>query len=102
MLGRSILKPACVNRFQKLLDHGNPEVIGRVQFTVGRPAAVTTRFRGCEYGDLSPTIRLNGERRAPGRGFRTLGVVCETLAAASRLIDLMPGNEDGVIARKEL
>ena len=35
-------------------------------------------------------------------GFRTLGVVCDTLAAASRLIDLMPGNEDGVIAREEL
>jgi hypothetical protein len=31
------------------------------------------------------------------QGFRTLGVVCETLAAASRLIDLMPGNDDGVI-----
>jgi hypothetical protein len=35
-----------------------------------------------------------------GQGFRTLGVVCETLAAASRLIDLMPGNEDGVVARE--
>jgi len=35
------------------------------------------------------------------QGFRTLGVVCDTLAAASRLIDLMPGNEDGVIAREE-
>jgi hypothetical protein len=35
------------------------------------------------------------------RGFRTLGVACETLAAASRLIDLMPGNEDGVITREE-
>ncbi len=34
------------------------------------------------------------------QGFRTLGVVCDTLAAASRLIDLMPGNEDGVIARE--
>lgn len=34
------------------------------------------------------------------RGFQTLGVVCEALAAASRLIDLMPGNEDGVIARE--
>jgi hypothetical protein len=34
------------------------------------------------------------------QGFRTLGVACETLAAASRLIDLMPGNEDGVIARE--
>jgi hypothetical protein len=33
-------------------------------------------------------------------GFQTLGVVCETLAAASRLIDLMPGNEEGVIARE--
>lgn len=33
-------------------------------------------------------------------GFRTLAVVCETLAAASRLIDLMPGNEEGVIARE--
>jgi hypothetical protein len=35
------------------------------------------------------------------QGFRTLGVACETLAAASRLIDLMPGNEEGVIAREE-
>jgi hypothetical protein len=30
------------------------------------------------------------------RGFRTLAVACETLAAA-RLIDLMLGNDDGVI-----
>ena len=35
------------------------------------------------------------------QGFRTLGVVCETLAAASRLIDLMPGNDDGVIGREK-
>jgi len=35
------------------------------------------------------------------QGFRMLGVVCNTLAAASRLIDLMPGNDDGVIAREE-
>jgi len=35
------------------------------------------------------------------QAFRTLGVVCETLAAASRLIDRMPGNDDGVIAREE-
>jgi len=34
-------------------------------------------------------------------GFRILSVVCETLAAASRLIDLMPGNDDGVITREE-
>jgi hypothetical protein len=34
-------------------------------------------------------------------GFRVLGVACQTLAAASRLIDLMPGNEDWVIQRKE-
>lgn len=34
------------------------------------------------------------------QGFRTLGVACETLAAASRLIDLMPGNEEGVISRE--
>jgi hypothetical protein len=36
-----------------------------------------------------------------GKAFRTLGIACETLAAASRLIDLMPGNDDGVIAREE-
>lgn len=36
------------------------------------------------------------------RGFQTLGVVCETLATASRLIDRMPGNDDGVITREEL
>jgi hypothetical protein len=33
-------------------------------------------------------------------GFQTLAVLCETLAAASRLIDLMPGNDEGVIARE--
>jgi hypothetical protein len=33
-------------------------------------------------------------------GFRMLGVLCRTLAAASRLIDLMPGNEEGVISRE--
>jgi len=33
-------------------------------------------------------------------GFRTLAVACETLAAASRLIDLMPGNEEGVITHE--
>ena len=35
------------------------------------------------------------------QGFRTLGVACETLAAASRLIDLMPGNNEGVIDRED-
>ncbi len=35
------------------------------------------------------------------QGFRTLGVVCDTLAAATRLIDLMPGNDDGVITNEE-
>jgi hypothetical protein len=34
------------------------------------------------------------------QGFRTLGILCRTLAAASRLIDLMPGNEEGVISRE--
>jgi hypothetical protein len=34
------------------------------------------------------------------KGFRTLGVVCEALAAVTRLIDLMPGNEEGVITRE--
>lgn len=34
------------------------------------------------------------------RGFRILGVACETLAVASRLVDLMPGNDDGVITRE--
>ena len=34
------------------------------------------------------------------KGFRTLGIVCKTLAAASRLIDLMPGNKESVITRE--
>jgi hypothetical protein len=34
------------------------------------------------------------------QGFRMLGVLCRTLAAASQLIDLMPGNEDGLITRE--
>ena len=35
------------------------------------------------------------------RSFSILGVACRALAAASRLIDLMPGNDDGVISREE-
>ena len=34
------------------------------------------------------------------RAFRTLAVACETLAAAARLIDLIPGNDDGLITRE--
>ena len=34
------------------------------------------------------------------QAFRILAVLSRTLAAASKLIDLMPGNEDGVIARE--
>lgn len=34
------------------------------------------------------------------QAFRTLAVLLRTLAAASRLIDQMPGNEEGVIARE--
>jgi hypothetical protein len=31
--------------------------------------------------------------------FRTFGVACQTIAAASRLIDLMPGNDQWIISR---
>ena len=31
------------------------------------------------------------------QAFRTFGVVCDTLAAASRVMDLMPGTERWVI-----
>ncbi len=33
------------------------------------------------------------------RTFHTFGVACQTIAAASRLIDLMPGNDQWIIAR---
>jgi hypothetical protein len=45
------------------------------------------------------SLRLS-DAKSVRDGFRTLAVVCETLAAASRLIDLMPGNKEGVIARE--
>jgi len=35
------------------------------------------------------------------QAFHTFGVVCKTMAAASRLIDRMPGNEEWVIQRQE-
>jgi len=44
-------------------------------------------------------IKLS-DARSVRDGFRTVAVVCEALAAASRLIDLMPGNEEGVITRE--
>jgi len=33
------------------------------------------------------------------RTFRTFGVACQTIAAASRLIDLMPGNDPWIVSR---
>jgi len=33
------------------------------------------------------------------RTFHTFGVACQTIAAASRLIDLMPGNDQWIISR---
>ncbi len=33
------------------------------------------------------------------RAFHTLGVACETIAAASKVIDLMPGNDQWIISR---
>jgi hypothetical protein len=44
-------------------------------------------------------IKLS-DARSVRDGFRTVAVVCRTLAAASGLIDLMPGNEEGVITRE--
>jgi hypothetical protein len=41
-----------------------------------------------------------GDPLSVRQGFRTIAVLCETLAAASRLIDLMPGNDEGVITRE--
>jgi hypothetical protein len=31
------------------------------------------------------------------QAFQTFGVACQTIAAASRLIDLMPGNDEWII-----
>ena len=33
------------------------------------------------------------------RTFQTFGVACHTIAAASRVIDLMPGNDQWIISR---
>jgi hypothetical protein len=39
-------------------------------------------------------LRLNGEDEQSVReAFQVLGVLCETLACASKLIKMMPGNE---------
>ena len=54
-------------------SRANPKLLWQTPIraiTSGLPTScpVTRRFRCCEcYGDLSPTIRQNGERRAPGR-----------------------------------
>ncbi len=48
----------------------------------------------------SLTIPLNAhDPESVRQAFHTLGVVCKTLAAASQLIDRMPGNEQWVIQR---
>jgi hypothetical protein len=50
--------------------------------------------------DAKQVVANAGPETSVRKGFRTLGVVCEALAAATRLIDLMPGNEEGVITRE--
>lgn len=50
----------------------------------------------------SVIIPLNAhDRVSVQQAFHTFGVVCNTLAAASKLIDIMPGNEQWVIQRQE-
>jgi hypothetical protein len=50
----------------------------------------------------SVIIPLNAhDPQSVRQAFHTFGVVCETMAAASRLIDRMPGNEQWVIQRQE-
>jgi hypothetical protein len=59
-----------------------------------------TAMETTPHPNLIIPFKLSDPPSVP-QGFRTLGVVCDTLAAASRLIDLMPGNDDGVIAHEE-
>jgi hypothetical protein len=50
----------------------------------------------------SVIIPLNAHNRESVRqAFHTFSVVCKTLAAASKLIDIMPGNDQWVIKRQE-
>lgn len=50
----------------------------------------------------SVIIPLNAhDAESVRQAFHTFGVVCKTMAAASRLIDRMPGNEKWVIQRQE-
>jgi hypothetical protein len=39
-----------------------------------------------------------GDRESVGGAFKSFGVACETLAAASRLMDLMPGNDRWIVS----
>jgi hypothetical protein len=39
-----------------------------------------------------------GDRESVGGAFKSFGVACETLAAASRLMDLMPGNDKWIVS----
>jgi len=55
-----------------------------------------TAMETTPHPNLTIPLQLS-EPSSVRQGFRTLAVACETLAAASRLIDLMPGNDDGVI-----
>jgi hypothetical protein len=55
-----------------------------------------TAMEATPHPNLIIPLQLS-EPNSVRRGFRTLAVACETLAAASRLIDLMPGNDDGLI-----
>ncbi len=90
---------------EQLMDANPPLPCLLAAFTQGDAVAgcfddeAQTAMETTRHPNLIIPLQLSNPSNVH-RGFRILGVACETLAAASRLVDLMPGNDDGVIARE--
>jgi hypothetical protein len=100
-------RPTFTDDMREQLGDANPPLPGMLAvFSAGDAIEACFDDEAQYAAEVPPEpnliVRVEPDDPATVRAaFRTLGVVCETLAAASRLIGLMPGNEAGVAGAEE-
>ena len=91
---------------EQLMDTNPPLPAALVVFAENDAVEAHFEDESQSWGEATPEpnliLPLNAfDPKSVRSAFHTLAVVCQTLAAASRLIDLMPGNEKWVTDSEE-
>jgi hypothetical protein len=100
-------RPAFTDDMREQLEDANPPLPGMLAVFSPSDAIEACFDDEAQYAaEVPPEPNLiipvvSDDATTVRTAFQTLGVVCETLAAASSLIDLMPGNEAGVASPEE-